>query len=165
MEVRSLEVIAKALESAGVEYLVVGGFAANAHGYVRFTGDLDLVLSLEAENVTAGLKALAAEGYQPHQPVSVEDFVKAEMREKWRREKQMLVLKMSSETHRRTPLDIFVYEPFDFKVEYTRAVRVEISPGFFMPTLALGALIKMKSESGRSKDLQDVEALKKLHGL
>jgi hypothetical protein len=43
MEVRSIETIVKALNEAGVQYLIVGGLAVNAHGFVRLTRDVDLV--------------------------------------------------------------------------------------------------------------------------
>ena len=33
------------LDSNGVEYLVVGGYALAAHGHPRYTGDLDMVPS------------------------------------------------------------------------------------------------------------------------
>ena len=39
MEVRSIEAIIAALDSAKVEYLIVGGLAVNAHGYERLTRD------------------------------------------------------------------------------------------------------------------------------
>ena len=40
MEVRSIETIVKTLNEAGVEYLIVGGLAVNAHGYERLTVDV-----------------------------------------------------------------------------------------------------------------------------
>jgi hypothetical protein len=58
MEVRSIEAIVRALNGAGVEYLIVGGLAVNAHGYERFTKDVDLVIGLERENIIRGLHAL-----------------------------------------------------------------------------------------------------------
>ena len=44
MVVRSLEVIFLALNNAGVRYLVAGGLAVVAHGFVRFTNDVDLIV-------------------------------------------------------------------------------------------------------------------------
>jgi len=32
----------KALQDNNVEYIMVGGYATNLHGYQRFTGDLDI---------------------------------------------------------------------------------------------------------------------------
>jgi hypothetical protein len=62
MEVRSVETIVKALNDAAVEYIIVGGLAVNAHGYERFTHDIDLVIGLKPANITRGLHALIAVG-------------------------------------------------------------------------------------------------------
>jgi len=40
MELSAAERIFETLDGAGVEYLVVGGLAVNAHGYVRMTVDI-----------------------------------------------------------------------------------------------------------------------------
>lgn len=45
------------LAEAGVEYVVIGGWAVNAHGHRRFTGDLDICPAPDRENLArlAGL--------------------------------------------------------------------------------------------------------------
>lgn len=47
MQVRSVEAIVKALNDAGVEYLIVGGLAVNAHGYERLTVDIKALSKLD----------------------------------------------------------------------------------------------------------------------
>jgi hypothetical protein len=37
MEIHSIETIVKALNEAGVQYLIVGGLAVNAHRYERLS--------------------------------------------------------------------------------------------------------------------------------
>ena len=111
MEARSVRSITKALNDAGVRYLIVGGLAVNVHGYVRMTRDLDLVVALDPGNIRRCLATLLAEGYQLAVPVSVEEFADPGMRARWREEKGMLVLKLWSDAHARTPIDIFIYEP------------------------------------------------------
>ncbi len=74
MEVRSVETIVRALNEAGVRYLIVGGLAVNAHGFARMTRDVDIVLSLVPENAAKGLNALLAIGYQLAIPESPEAF-------------------------------------------------------------------------------------------
>jgi predicted nucleotidyltransferase len=162
MEVRSIEALVKALNEAGVQYLIVGGLAVVAHGYERLTVDVDLVIGLQPENIVRGLHALQAIGYQPSIPVTPEEFARKETREMWRAEKQMLVLKLWSDLHRRTPIDVFVYEPFDFAQEFARAKWQEIVGGVQAPIICREALIVMKRESGRGKDLLDIQALAKL---
>lgn len=41
----------RALRERGVEHVVIGGFAVNAHGFIRVTKDLDIVPSPSAENL------------------------------------------------------------------------------------------------------------------
>lgn len=47
------------LVDSGVEFVVVGGFAASTHGSSRFTSDLDVVYRRTPENMAKIVKALA----------------------------------------------------------------------------------------------------------
>lgn len=40
----------RALREYKVQYIMVGGYAANLHGYQRFTGDIDIWLKDTLEN-------------------------------------------------------------------------------------------------------------------
>jgi predicted nucleotidyltransferase len=159
MEMRSIEAIVRALENASVRYIIVGGLAVNAHGYSRMTRDIDLVIQLESSNTQRGLEALLGAGYRLMIPEKPEAFADPEMRERWRTEKGMIVLKLWSDEHRRTPIDVFVYEPFDFDREYDSAVWVEVSPGLRAPIISLPALLQMKRDAGRPRDLEDINEL------
>ncbi len=162
MEVRSIEAIFRALNSAGVRYLIVGGLAVNAHGYQRATQDVDLVIGLEFENIVKALRALQNIDYHMSIPVSPEEFADPQRREEWRAEKNMVVLKLWSDTHRRTPIDVFIYEPFDFASEYARAQWEAVSPDDKAPVLSYDKLLAMKAEAGRPRDLVDIDELRKL---
>ena len=74
MEVRSVEAIVSALNKAEAKYLIVGGLAVNAHGFVRLTRDVDIVLQLDPGNVSRGLSALLNMGYQMSIPARPQDF-------------------------------------------------------------------------------------------
>jgi hypothetical protein len=162
MEVRSVEAIIGALNSANVKYLIVGGLAVNAHGYERLTRDIDLVIGLEPENIIRGLRALIDIGYHFAIPIQPEQFADAQLREQWRREKNMLVLRLWSDRHERTPVDVFVYEPFDFSREYAQAKREVVVGDIIAPIVSYHALLEMKRASGRDRDLIDVQQLQKL---
>jgi hypothetical protein len=41
----------RALHERGVDHIVIGGFAVNAHGFIRVTKDLDVVPSPAPENL------------------------------------------------------------------------------------------------------------------
>ena len=162
MEVRSVEAIVGALNAAKVQYLIVGGLAVNAHGYERLTVDVNLVIGLERENIIRGLRALIEIDYHLSIPVTPEEFADPGRREEWRAEKGMVVLKLWSDSHRRTPLDVFIYEPFDFHREYDRARWEVVAGDMPSPVLSYEALLVMKAAAGRPKDLLDIDALRKL---
>jgi hypothetical protein len=55
-------------------------------------------------------------------PVTAADFADPTKRAAWVRDKHMTVLNFWSESHRDTPIDVFVIDPFDFETEYARAL-------------------------------------------
>jgi hypothetical protein len=163
MEVRSVEAIVRALNGAKVKYLIVGGLAVVAHGYERLTVDVDLVIGLERENILRGLRALQSAGWQLGIPVTVEDFADAQRRKDWRKKKKMIVLRLWSDAHRRTPIDVFVYEPFNFEREFAAAKWENVAGKILAPVVGYKTLLAMKRKAGRDKDLLDIEKLKKLN--
>jgi predicted nucleotidyltransferase len=165
MEVRSVEVLVKALNEARVQYLIVGGLAVNAHGYERATQDVDLVIGLQPDNIVRGLRALLGAGYQTAVPVTPEQFADAALREQWRREKNMIVLKLWSDVHRRTPVDVFVHEPFDFAQEYELARVEQITDSQTARIVRLETLLAMKRAAARPQDLADIADLERIRDL
>ena len=159
MEVRSVETIVRVLNDAGVRYLIVGGLAVSAHGYVRLTRDVDIVFALDPANASFGLETLLRIGYRLAIPASPQQFADEQTRENWRRSKGMIVLKLWSDEHRRTPVDVFVYEPFPFTTEAAHASHMEIAPGVLAPVVSYETLLEMKRTAGRPHDLLDIEEL------
>jgi len=56
--------VLRVLSEAGVQFIIVGGAAATAHGSARLTQDLDIVYRRDAENLTRLARAL--EGQDPY---------------------------------------------------------------------------------------------------
>ena len=83
--------IIEVLNQAKVRYVVAGGLAVIAHGYMRVTMDVDLVVDLKRDNLLKALDALGRIGYKPRLPVTVEQFADEKMRDNWITEKEMLV--------------------------------------------------------------------------
>ena len=162
MDLAAFETVAQALHVAQVRYLVAGGLAVNAHGYIRLTMDIDLVIALDNENVRRAFHALADAGYRPSVPINGEDFAQAAQRERWRVEKGMQVLNFYSAAFPGTSVDVFVYEPFDFGQEYGNALRGELLPGVVARFVSIPTLIRMKEVAGRPRDLDDIEHLRLL---
>ena len=160
MKLASLEAIIRALNAEGVRYLVAGGLAVSAHGYVRSTQDVDLVIALDPENILRAFGALATLGYRPLVPITGEQFADAGLRHQWIRDKGMRVLNFYSDRHRETNVDLFVAEPFDFGREYANAMRGDLAPGVDVAFVSLPTLIAMKEEAGRPRDRDDIEHLR-----
>ena len=156
-----LERVFEALNEAKVRYLVVGGMAVVLHGHLRTTQDLDLVIQLSPENVRAALDALAALGFRPRAPVPLLDFADPEKRERWRREKNLVVFSLWSSDLPDFTLDLFAQEPFDFDGVFSRALRVPFERTE-ATVVSLADLIELKRKSGRPLDLDDVQALSSL---
>lgn len=156
-----IERVLRALEGAGVRYLVVGGVAVVLHGHPRFTADLDLALALEPANISAGFTALGELGYRPRVPVSLEVFSDPDRRQRLVAEKGMTVLSFSSPELPMTEVDVFADPPFSFDEAYARARRFDLG-GVSVPAASIQDLIAMKRRAGRAKDLEDVAALEQL---
>ncbi len=157
--------IASALNHAEVPFLLVGGLAVVEHGYGRNTFDVDIVIRLEPVAILRAFEALAAIGYRPKVPITAEQFAQTEQRQRFLEEKGMEVLNFWSDTHRETPLDVFVTEPFDFAHEYDAAAEREVAAGLSVRVVSLATLLEMKRAAGRPKDLADIDELSLLHGL
>lgn len=159
MKLAAFEAIAGALNRAGVRYLVADGVAVNAHGYLRLTQDVDLVVQLDRGNILAAFAALGALGYRALVPVTGEQFADRAQREQWIRDKGMQVLNFQSGRYRGVSVDVFVAEPFDFNAEYAAALEAELAPGLPTRFVSIPALIAMKRLADRPRDRDDIEHL------
>jgi hypothetical protein len=162
MKLESVKAVVEALAGAQARYLVVGGLAVVAHGYVRYTKDVDLVIQLVPDNIRRAMAALERLGYRPAVPVPIEEFADPASRGRWIREKGMTVFQLWSDAHRETPIDVFVAEPFDFDREYEAALRKPLFGRLEVRVVSLPTLIRMKEAVGRPEDRIDVEHLRQM---
>ena len=156
---RSVEAVIQALNNSDVRYLVVGGLAVVAHGVVRFTADIDLVLDPDSESLQRAIAALSTLGYRPRAPVDFDDLADPVKRADWVTQKNMTVFSLFSDLHAATEVDLFVEPPFDFDTAYGDALSVEIADGQFATIVDRPRLIAMKRKVGRPEDLLDIERL------
>lgn len=56
---QDVKAVARYLNAAGVEYALVGGYALGAHGFNRFTEDIDILVNPSAENSRRWITALS----------------------------------------------------------------------------------------------------------
>ena len=71
----------------------------------------------------------------------------------------MQVLSLQSTLYPETTVDIFVTEPFDFDETYKTATTVELTPNIKLSLVNIPTLIKLKQNTGRAKDQDDIHHL------
>lgn len=158
---RPLLDLLRALNEAGVRFVVVGGVAVVLHGHPRLTADLDLVLDLGTDNLLAALRALRDEGLAPRLPVPPEQFADPQIRERWRREHNLTVFSLHDPADPRREVDLFAETPVAFE-ELWESSHVVVAGDVPIRVVGLAHLIAMKRVAGRPQDLADIVALEAL---
>lgn len=131
------------LNEKKVEYLVVGGYAVGFYGYPRSTGDMDLWIAFNPENLRRVADALQAFGFSVPEPA--DSFLQ---------EGQFIGLGNA-------PLRIEILSSISgvtFKECYDERTS-EIVDGVTVNIIALRHLKINKQSTGRHKDLNDLENL------
>lgn len=154
----------KMLAEAKVEFVLVGGLAVALHGYQRVTMDVDVVLAMDEENLQRLLSVAKASGLRPTVPVEIESLAKPELIEQWYREKGMLAFSLRGSQAMATVMDILVKPVIPFADLRHEATMVEVGT-ISIPVASIEHLIAMKTGTGRSKDLIDIEELQKIQAL
>lgn len=155
------EYLFSALNKARVRYLVVGGIAVNLYGIERATADIDLVVDLEEDNLTRFVTVIKELNFMPKIPVTLEDFMKKEIRESWIRGKGMTVFSLFDPKNSFFLLDIFVETPFNFDSVYEAREEIHAEETI-IPVVPMKHLIEMKEKTGRPQDIADVFYLRKI---
>jgi predicted nucleotidyltransferase len=146
--------ILRTLAEYGVEFVVVGGVAVQAHGYLRATGDLDVMPRPQLLNLSRLAEALAdlqAEAWRARRPIDVTD-------------PQLLrrapMLPLVTRFGRLDLLNIELTEgtPRSFDDLRRRALVIELGE-VEVAVAGLDDLIRMKRAAGRDQDLADIGAL------
>jgi predicted nucleotidyltransferase len=148
------QAILEVLSREEVDFIIVGGIAVQAHGYLRGTGDLDLIprpTTLNLSRLAEALAELEAEVWRATRPVNVTD-------PHLLRRAPMIPL-----VTRYGRLDLLNIEltqgaPSSYDDLAARALVVEIE-GQELAVAGLDDLIRMKRAAGREQDLLDIAAL------
>lgn len=134
----------KLLNSNGVRYLVVGGYAVSYHGHVRATADLDVWIDLDEENASNVAHAIQEFG-MPEDQARKEIFLQ-----------HGKIIRMGF-----PPVRIELFTSISgvaFQECYGQRESPEID-GVPVPMISLGMLKQNKRASGRLKDLEDLRHL------
>ena len=152
------------LVEAKVEFVLVGGLAVALHGYQRVTMDVDVVLAMDDGNLQRFLSIARTSGLRPTMPVEIESLAKPELIEQWHRDKGMLAFSLRGAETMATVLDVLVKPVVRFADLRRDATIVEVG-AISVPVASIEHLIAMKTGTGRSKDIIDVEELRKIQAL
>jgi|SRR3989338_1958086 len=156
------EKLFSALNKKKVKYAVVGGIAVNLYGIERATHDLDLLLAMDEENLLKTILVFKKLGYRPKVPVRLEDFANKQIREKWIKEKNMIVFSYIDFKNPYILIDIVISSFLKFEdaakninILTARDKKIKV------PVISIDDLIKMKKQARRARDISDIEMLKK----
>ena len=137
----------KCLKGAGVDYILVGGWAVNMYGYIRATVDLDIWILADMANAQRVYAALGEFG-APIADVKPEDFAE-----------DGIIFQIGVAPCR---IDIITrISGVAYADAVKRAVSKEID-GIAVKVISIEDLIANKKASGRTKDLADVEVLERI---
>jgi hypothetical protein len=151
--------ILRSLSSHGVRFAVAGGFASLAHGVVRVTMDLDLVVDVQDDNLAVLWETLTGLGFVPQQPIPKATAVFAEALLKVAESKRMQAFSWSHGSQPFLVVDLLVGPPFRWDLALFEKVRIF---GVEVLVLRKEELIRLKRLAGREKDLLDVRELERL---
>lgn len=132
------------LNANEIRYIVIGGYAVAFHGYVRYTGDLDIFVELSAENAEKLTRTLHEFGFNLPS-VNPALFLR-----------KGKIIRMGHE-----PIRLEILNDIDgvtFQECYAHR-RIAFLGKLKINFIALPQLLKNKCASRRLKDLADVEAL------
>ena len=142
------------LKKEKINYLVVGGYAVNFHGYSRNTVDIDLVIKFTLTNLKKIEKLLNNMGLVSRLPIdaiSIYNF-----KEEYIKNKNLIAWNFYNANDPTDQVDILInHDISDFKAEKFLVGDLEIK------VISKEDLISMKRRSGRDKDLLDIKELTK----
>ena len=134
----------QSLNSNGVEYLLIGGYAVGIHGHIRATKHLDIWVNISPDNAARIDRALREFGFAP--VALTPDLFLARGN----------VVRMGV-----PPIRIEVLTSIsgvEFESCYAEKEMTQIEE-ILVPVISLARLRENKAASGRAKDLADLESL------
>jgi hypothetical protein len=153
-EVLNARQMFRVLAEKRVEYIVVGGFAVQTHGFLRGTVDLDIVPRPDLANLSRLGEALVSMGarlFRSAQPVNVADphLLRRASRVPLMTDHGRLDLLNVASTGGLSA---------DWEAVRGRALEVQLADATLL-VVGLDDLIRMKRAAGREQDLADIRAL------
>lgn len=158
---KHIPAILQAMKDAGVEFVLVGGFAVQLHGFVRSTIDLDIVLAMDDENLSKFIDVAKQFGLAPIIPVPIESLKNAAQIDQWHREKGMLAFPLREPQVGGSVIDVLVRPEVTFDTLKKDAVIAQLF-GRAVMVASIDNLLVMKRAANRPKDRLDIDALERI---
>lgn len=149
--------IVQALESSGVPYVLVGGYALALQGIVRATVDVDFVVSLKEKDLIAAERALNGLGLTSRIPVRAVDM--ARFHQEYRSEKNLVAWSFVDPRDPTRQVDLLIHPPL--KTVKTQLVSIH---GTKIRVATKASLLDMKRLANRPEDQLDIQKLEKAMG-
>jgi predicted nucleotidyltransferase len=143
----------KALQDCNVQYIMVGGYAINLHGYQRFTGDIDIWLKDTLENRQALREAFVKCDMGDYPMIEYMQFVPG-----W------TDFHLNNDFRIDILIDMKGLEGYSFDKCLQMASVADID-GIKIPFLHINQLIANKKVINRPKDKIDIDMLEQIRQL
>lgn len=153
------EEVLKEFQKQRVKYVLVGGIAFNLLGGYRNTLDMDILLEMTDSNLRKVVKILRQQGYYVKQPVDPMGIADRKTREDWIKNKNMKAFNFYKSPDSYEEVDILVDSPVSFSSANKDAVKIKVGK-LELKVISRKKFIKMKTVSGREKDMRDIEEIK-----
>jgi hypothetical protein len=144
--VDALTDLERALSGIDVAWYIFGAQAAIIHGAARVTADIDVTVDVAEKSTTQLVQAVVACGFTLRVEDDDDELIA-----------RTRVLPMVHEATS-LPVDLVLAGPGLEELFFQRAERVEIG-GHRFPVASAEDVVVMKILSGRSRDIEDVEAI------
>ncbi|MBI5145228.1 MAG: hypothetical protein HZA27_03470 [Candidatus Omnitrophica bacterium] len=153
--------VLRALNKNRVKFAIAGGVAVVAHGFTRFTADLDLIVELSKSNLEKFFDTLYDLSYRPKVPVTKEQFLDEDVRREWINKKGMVVFSFFHLKDHLKLIDMFVTEPIKFSEIEKKLDKIK-KDDLTIPTVCIKHLKKLKLLALRPQDLIDIRNLEEI---
>ncbi|MBT3835404.1 nucleotidyl transferase AbiEii/AbiGii toxin family protein [Candidatus Peribacteria bacterium] len=156
--------IFETLNTAKVQYVIVGGVAMNLLGCPRFTNDIDILLALDSENIDKMKKLMQELGYEQRIPLDLDELGDEKKAVQFIKDRNLLAYTFY---HPKEPLyavDVIIGPSLQFDQYKKNVVHVDVW-SISLPVVSIDDLIGLKEKSDREKDALDVATLLEYKGL
>jgi hypothetical protein len=156
--------ILEGLDKEKIKYLIVGGLSVNLYNVPRMTQDIDIIISMDRENILKVVSLLKNLDYVPRLSVNPDDFADTDKVKDWIENRNLKAFSFYHKKDNYKVIDIVLVHPLNFDKAFENKT-VKKAKDIEIYLVSIDDLIRMKEFSGRPQDFSDIEMLKKVRNL